>query len=143
MAATTLGAILGHVRAVCEGTGLALSPTKDAFTHDRQPNTVLTDAYWVEDGGLGQNLEATANAAVRVDKLTVWIARKVAFDGQAAVDALETTLEALERRILADGLTHAYHARLDGRRVSRPAGKDFAVGSATVSVDYDVDLTVT
>lgn len=140
MASTTLGTIMARVMDVCTGLTLKLKPTRDAFTHDRQPNAVLTDSVWVEDGGLAQNLEATNGVAVRTDRLTVWIARKLAFDGQTAKETLEETLVALEQAVLADGLSGSYHARLEGRRVSRPAGKDFAVGSATFSVDYDFDL---
>jgi hypothetical protein len=141
MAATTLSAILTRFRTACEASPCSLTQTGDTFTHDRQPNAALTNSYRLEDAGTSQNLEATNNVAVRVDRVTVWIAQKVNFAGPTAEAAIEDKLVSIERAILADGPSNSYHARLESRRVSRPAGKDWLVGSASFSVDYDYATT--
>jgi hypothetical protein len=141
MANTTLKAIIDRFQAVCEASASSLKKTKDAFSHDAQPNGLLTGTYYLEDAGISSSVECSNNAEARIDQLTVWIARKVAFDGVTALETMETAINTLERAIVADGPAQGYHARLAGRKVSRPKDKDFLIGSATFTVDYDYTKT--
>lgn len=142
MADTTLKAIIDRIQAVCEGAPLSLTKAKDAFSHDRQPNALLTNTYHLEDGGLVSSVDQGNNAEARIDAIDIHVAKKLAFDGTAALEAMETTLLTLERYILADGLSNSYHARSVNHKVTRPTGKDFLIGSLTINVDYDVSKAV-
>lgn len=142
MAATTLKAIIDRVQAVCEAAPLQLVKAKDAFSHQRQPNGLLTDTYFIEDGGIVSSVEQGNNAEARIDALHVHLARKVAFNGTLALETLETDLLTLERYLLADGPNNSYYPRVVNRRTTRPKDKDFVVGTLTVNVDFDVDKSV-
>lgn len=142
MAATTLKAIIDRLQAVCEASPLLFTKAKDAFSHQRQPNALLTDTYFIEDGGMVSSLEQGNNAEARIDLLNIQLARKVAFNGTLALENLETDLLTLERYLLADGPTHSYYPRVINRRTTRPNGKDFVIGTLGVHVDYDVDKNI-
>lgn len=137
MADTTLKAIIDRFQAVCEASPQSLKKAKDAFSHDRQPNGLLTDTYFIQDDGVLSSVEVTNNAEARIDRLTVFLARKVSFDAVTAMESMETSLSRLERAIEADGLSNNYHARLQTRRVSRPKDKDFVIGGVGFTCDYD------
>lgn len=140
MAATTLSAIRDRFAAVLEAAPLNLTKTTDAFSHDRQPNTVLDNAYRVEDAGMVQNRPVGNTQFARVDRLRIYIARKLAFDPAGAIDSVEDTLNTIERYILADDAAHDYHASVEGRGTpNRPQDADIVVGSLTLLVDYDYD----
>lgn len=135
MAATTITAIGNRIEAVLEAAPLSLKKTTDAFSHDRQPNTSIDNAYRLQDGGLVSTKSATNMAAVRVDRLTIFIARKRKFGGRAPVESIQDDLNTIERYVKADGLSGSYHAELSGRKIT-PSG-DSVVGSIDVTVDYD------
>ena len=139
MGATTLKTIIDTVQALCEASPLSLSKSRDAFSHDRQPNTLLTNTYHIEDDGIVSSTELGANAEARIDALKIHIARKIAFDGVTAFETVQETLLTLERHLLAHGPNHSYYPRALNRDVTRPKGTDFLIGSLTVHVDYDVD----
>ena len=139
MPAFTMSGLFTRFRTVLEATPLFLKESRDAFSHDRQPNTVLTDAYYLEDAGLSQQRQITNYDAVRIDNITVWVTRKLAFDGSAAMNTLEDTLNTIDQKIIADGVAQGYNPNLDGRRMTRPEGKDYCVGSISFAVDYDTD----
>ena len=142
MADTTLKAIIDRIQAVCEASPLSLSKAKDAFSHDRQPNALLSNTYYLEDGGLVSSVDQGNNAEARIDAIDIHVAKKLAFDGTTALETMETTLLTLERYVLADGLSNSYHAHVANHKVSRPTGKDFLIGSLTINVDYDVSKAV-
>lgn len=140
MADTTLKAIIDRFEAVLEATPLFLKPTKDAFSHDRQPNTLLDNSYYLEDGGLVSSRPVGNYKAVRVDRLVVFVALKLNFQAQTQKETMTTTLLTIERYLKADGPANSYHAEIGGgRRVTRPKGKDILIGSLALTVDYDVN----
>ncbi len=141
MATTTLTAIFAHVRTICEGAALAFKPTRDAFSHDVQPSGLLTDTYYLEDGGVGRVQMLTNDKAARLDRITIYVAGLTRFDGATAQADMETTLLEIERQLIQAGPDQGYHVRVDGRRVTRPHDEQ-VIGSLSVSVDYDLDLTV-
>ena len=144
MADQTLAAIHARFRAVLEAEPLNLTATKDAFSHDRQPNALLDGAYYLEDGGLQSNRSMTNYKAVRIDRIVVWVAAKLKFDAAAAQAAMHATLLTAERYIKADGPAHSYHVEVvPGRRMTRPKGGDFLIGSMPLTVDYDVNESTT
>lgn len=137
MSDTTLKAIIDRFQAVLEASPISLTATRDAFSHDRQPNALLTNTYHVEDDGLQGTQSITNHKEARIDRLTVFVARKLDFAPQTAKETMETLLTTIERYLKADGLSNNYHVNLQNRRVTRPAGKDFLIGSVTLTVDYD------
>lgn len=141
MAATTLKAIIDRFQAVLEAAPLSLAPTKEPFSHDLSPNTVLDSAYRIKDDGLVRNQPVGANQFVRVDRLTVFIAKKLAFTAQTVAETMETLLNTIERQILADDAAHEYHASVEGRTITQPPNTDIAIASLTVLVDYDYSGT--
>lgn len=137
MAATTLKAIMDRFQVVLEGSPLRLKPTKEPFSHDRSPNAVIDTAYRIEDGGMSLSRPVGANQFVRVDRLTVYLAKKFNFAAQESVETLETTLNTIERRILNDDADNSYHASVESRRVTRVPDADVMVGSLVFLVDFD------
>lgn len=142
MADTTLTTILQRFQAVLEGPPFFYLPARDAFSHDRQPNSVLDQSYWLEDAGHQQTRPLGNLKAARLDRITVYLARKLAFAPRTTVDTLETDLLTVERYLKDDGPDQSYHVDLVSRRVSRPEARDLAIGSLTLEVDYDVDEAV-
>jgi hypothetical protein len=138
MAALVLSDILARFRTVLEASPVSLVETRDAFSHERQPNAVLDNSYYIEDGGVVSSQSTSNYSAVRQDRLTVFIAKKLAFDGATALDTLEDTLVSVERAVIADGPNQGYAVvGTPTRRTTRPAGSDFCVGSLGLIVDYD------
>lgn len=137
MAATTLKAIIDRFQAVLEAAPLSLTATREPFSHDLSPNTVIDSAYRIKDDGLSRSRPVGANQFVRVDRLTIFIAKKLNFAGQTAVETMETLLNTIERQILADDNSHDYHASIEGRLVTQPPKTDIAIASLTLLVDYD------
>lgn len=140
MAALTLTDIINFFQAVLEGAPFSLKATREPFSHDRQPNSLLDNSYRLEDGGLGGTRSTTNDAAARLDNLSVWIAKKLAFSGQAAIESLEDSLVAIERRLKADGRQRGYHVEITGRKISRTG--DIGIASISFSVDYDFSEAV-
>lgn len=127
--------IIDRFQAVLEASPFSLKPTKEPFSHDHQPNAVVDNAYRIEDAGLGSSRSATNDVAIRIDHLTVWIAKKLAFAGQTNVEALHTQIIAIERALKADGQQNEYHVEILGREIRRK--NDIATASIKLSVDYD------
>ena len=144
MADTTLSTILARFDAVLAAAPLRLKVAKDGFSHDRQPNTLLDGAYYVEDGGLVSSRPCGNYRAARIDRLVVYVAAKLKFDPTTAKRDMESTLLSVERYLKADGLSQSYHVEITGgRRVTRPKGGEFLIGSLPLTVDYDVNESTT
>lgn len=145
MATTTFKAILDRFQAICEGGTLALTPSLVPFTHKRAPNSVADSQYFLEDVGLSKTTIGTSDVEFRIDQVTVWLARRTAFAGQTAAETLHTTLNTLERLILADGPANSYHASVTGRQAPTPIneGGEIIVAGLTFAVDYDFSTAVT
>lgn len=139
MPALTTKSVIDRFQAVMEAAPITMKATREPFSHERQPSGLLTDTYRVEDAGVASNTPMSNHAVARIDTLRVWIARKMAFAGQTAVEAVEDSLVAIERAIIADGLAQGYHAVLRGRD-PRKSG-DIVIASITFSVDYDFSET--
>ena len=143
MATTTLKAIIDRFQAICEGTTLLLQPSQSPFSHEREPNATVESAYYLADGGLSESQSGTNDIEFRIDSLTVWLARRMAANGQTQIETLETTLNTLERLILADGPANSYHAKVVDRVGPRRAGESAVlVAGLTFAVDYDFSTAV-
>ena len=142
MAATTLTAIMDRFQVVLKAAPLHLTETKEPFSHDRSPNTVMDTAFRLEDGGIISSRPVGGNQFVRADRITVFLAKKLAFNAQTSVETLETTLNTIERYILDDDADNSYHASVEGRRVTRLPESDVAVGSLVFAVDFDYSASV-
>lgn len=140
MADTTLADIYARFRAVLEATPLDLTATRDAFSHDRQPNSLLGGSYYLEDGGLQTSRPMGNMKAARIDRIVIYVAAKLKFAPETAKEAMHTSLLTAEQYMKADGVTHGYHVEIaPGRRITRPRGGDFLIGSIPLTVDYDVN----
>lgn len=136
----TLADVMARVRAVCEASPLSMTLTAEAFSHDRQPTTLLDNTYYVDDGGLLTSKPMGNYTAARVDRLIVFVALKVNASPHTRKETLETTLLTIERQLKADGPPHGYHVEIAGsRRITQRKGTDFLIGSIGVSADYDLD----
>src|SRR3990167_4112800 len=143
MATTTLKAIIDRFQAICEGATLDLQATQVPFSHDREPNATLDSAYYLHDGGLSESKPGTNDLEFRLDTLTLWLTRRLAFAGQTQAETLETTMTTLERLILADGPANNYHAHVTGRAGPARAGEsERLVAGLTFAVDYDFSTAV-
>lgn len=142
MATTTLKAILDRLEAVCEAPtgsgGLALQPSQVPFSLEREPNATVERAYYLEDAGLSESKSGTSQIEFRVDEITIWIAQRLAFAAQTAMETMHTNLNTLERLVLADGPANSYHAKVVSRKGPARLGEsDVLVAGLTLLVDYD------
>ncbi len=139
MPAWTLPDLMTRFELVLEAQPFGLKKTTVPFTHDHQPNEALEDRYTYRDGGLIRNDPQSAMVSARLDRIELFIARKMAFDGHAQQRVLEAQLVDIERALIADGLAQGYHVTVDGsaRRVTQPRGKDLLIASCAFQVDYD------
>lgn len=142
MADTTLATIIGNMRTVLEATPFLFIPARDQFSHDRQPNTVVDSSYWIQDEGLGSSRWLTNHRVARLDRVSVYVARKLKFNPVAELDTLQDTLLDIERYLIDDGPDNSYSVQLAARHVSRPNDTDIAIGSVTVTVDFDLSEAV-
>lgn len=141
MAATTLAAILALMRATLEGDTVGLTASGQPFTHDRQPNSVLQDTYYLDDGGQISRQSVTNDQEVRIDRLVVYVAKPLAFAGQDQVDAMHTLLDTIYTQLVQTARDHGWNIESDQRRVTRNPKTQLIVGSLGVNVDYDFDAT--
>ena len=141
MAATTLKAIIDRFQAVLEGADLNLKKATEEFSFDLQPNLRINNVYRIEDGGLGETATISNSTDVRMDLLNVWLARKATTDSQKERETLETTINTVERKIIADGPSNNYHATLDSREIERLDEGDVLIARVGILVDYDYSLT--
>jgi hypothetical protein len=132
--------IIDRFQAVLEAAPFSLKATTDPFGLDRQPNAALNNAYRIEDSGLVRSHSITNHVAARVDRLTVFIARKVAFGGSASPEALEAQLITIERYLKTDGRQNGFHVEAVGRKMK--ASKEVVIGSIDLTVDYDFNEAV-
>lgn len=132
--------IIDRFEAVLEASPFTLKHSREPFSFDRQPNGLLGNAYRIEDRGLRSSRSATNAIAVRIDNLRVWIAGKLAFNGQTAVETIEDRLVDLERYLKADGKAYGYHVEFSGRDVRRLG--DLVIAAIDLSVDYDFSESV-
>lgn len=138
MPTLTTADIQARWRVVLESqTGLALVPTREPFSHDRQPAPVLDGAYYLEYGGVTSERSQTNETIARIERQIVYVTRALKFDGETAVAALHATLDTIERTLKDDGPDHGYHVWLETKRMTRPDGADYAVGSVSLLVDFD------
>ena len=140
MADTDLATIMGRFRAVLEAAPLSLVATADGFSHERQPTTLVSNTYYLDDAGLQGNRPVTNYKSVRVDRIRVYVALKVNDAPHTQKETLESTLLTIERYVKADGPAHSYHAEIvGGRQITQKKGSAVLIGSLTLSVDYDIN----
>ena len=144
MAATTLKAIIDRFQVICEGGTLSLQKSLTPFTLVREPNATLESAYYLEDGGVVQTDIGTNEIEFRVDAVTVHLARRLKFAGQTEAETLQTTMNTLERLILADGPAQGFHASVAARVAPAPMedNADVIVAGLTFNCDYDFSTAV-
>jgi len=141
VAALTITDILARFRVVLEAEPLNLIESNDAFSHQRQPAGVVTNSYYIEDTGIVSNRSVGNYDTVRLQRLTVYVARVIPpGQGSATLATVETTLTAIERALIADGASQSYAIAMDvQRRVTKTEATDIAIGSLAVTVDHDYD----
>lgn len=138
MASHTTDSLMARVRTVLEASPVSLTRARDAFSHDAQPNSVTTNSYWLEDGGNVSSQSVSNYTAVRIDRLTVYVAQKLNFASVEMLEDVEQTLTAIERALVADGPAQSYSVTPQPiRRITRAAGADVAIGSIALGFDYD------
>jgi hypothetical protein len=137
MAATTLSAILAAWATVLEAAPLALRPTAAAFTHDVQPNAALDESYYLVDDGAVSRASVTNGMEVRVDRVTLWMAKPLNFAGPTQLQALEDLLDDIYRTLIPVARAAGYNVEADTRRVTHPPNTEHLIASATFRVDYD------
>lgn len=140
MADTDLATIMARTRAVLEAAPLSLVATAEAFSHARQPTTLVDNTYYLDDSGNVSSQSVGNYKAVRIDRLTVFVALRINNAPHTRKETLESTLLSIERYLKADGPAHSYHVELaGGRRITQPKGSEIFVGSVAFTVDFDVN----
>lgn len=137
MAPTTLAAILAAWGTVVEASPVSLVPTVAAFTHDLQPAGMVANSYYFEDGGNVSRSSVTNQAEVRVDRVTVWIAKPLNFAGPATLQAMQTLIDTVYKQLLVLAVSAGYNVIADTRRVTVPKDGEVLIASAAFTVDFD------
>lgn len=137
MAATDLATILAAWAGVVEAAPVSLVPTVAAFTHDLQPGGMVGNSYYFEDGGNISRASVTNGAEVRVDRITVWIAKPLNFAGPATLQAMQTLIDTVYRQLLVLALASGYNVIADTRRVTAAKDSELLIASAAFTVDFD------
>lgn len=135
MAALTPTGIINRLQVVMEASPISMVQTREPFSHERQPSGLIQNVYRIEDAGLVSTRPITNRTQARIDAYRVWFTRKMAFAGQTALEAVEDSIVAIERAVIADGLAQGYHVTFAGRN-PRAVG-DLVIASVTFNVDYD------
>lgn len=139
MATTDLARIIAAWRLVLEQDPLALQPAQQAFSHDRQPNAMMQDTYWIGDAGTVSRFSCGNDQEVRIDRLEVWVARPVSFAGQAQFEVLEQLGDQIYRYLSSDGRIRGWNVEADSRRITNPQGTELLIASFGFRADYDFD----
>lgn len=142
MPATDLKTIIDAFQSVLEAAPLSLKPTQVPFTHDRQPNTMVADSYYIDDGGTVNRQSVTNDVEVRVDRLRIWVAKPLAFAGQAQFEAMEQLADTIYRYLLVNARANGWNVDADARRVTRPAAAEVIIGEFGFRVDYDFNSSL-
>lgn len=139
MAAQTLSAILDRMQTVLEAAPLSLVSSTSPFEDTNVPNALVDTTYRLTAGGVVSDVPTSNFQTVRVDRVTVTIEKMLAFDGYAAQQSIQDSLDAIERAIVADGTNNGYFASVEkgSRKVTRPKGTDVCQASLNFLVDYD------
>lgn len=137
MATTDLKSIIDAWQTLLEAAPLSLKPTQVPFTHDRQPNAMVPDSYYIDDGGIVNRRSVTNDVEVRVDRLRIWVAKPLAFVGQAQFEAMEQLADTIYRYLLVNARANGWNVDADSRRVTRPAAAELIIGEFGFRVDYD------
>lgn len=143
MATTDLKSILDRFQVVLAATPLSLSQSQQAFSHDRQPNGLVQNVFWIEDGGKVSGRSVTNYAEVRIDRLRVFVSKPLAFAGLAQMEAMVQLGDTMYRELVEDGLTQGWNIELDGHRVTQPKNTELLIGSFDFRVDYDFSVATT
>ncbi len=142
MPATTLTAIIGHVQTTLEAAPVSLTRSQLPFSHDRQPNAVVDNVYWVEDGGQVSRQSGTNHFEVRIDRLVVYVAARAAFAGTTPFTTMSTLLDTIYKQLVEMARANGYNVEADGtRKITQKSGSEILIGSVGLSVDYDFDAT--
>ena len=137
MATTDLASILASWATVVEASPLSLTPTVAAFTHDQQPGGMVANSYYFDDGGNVNRASMTNDKEVRVDRITLWIAKPLNFAGATTLQVLHTLLDDIYRYLLVQARTDGYNVEADTRRITRPATGEVLIASMSFTADYD------
>lgn len=137
MATTSLTAIMTAIRAVLEAAPLSLHQSSLPFSFDRLPNVMVQDAYCLEPGTLVSGASATNDVEVRVHRLIVWVAKPLAFDGIAQLEALVDLGDDIYRYLSANGRANGWNIEQDGHQVQQPKNSNLIIGRFSFTVDFD------
>jgi hypothetical protein len=141
MATTDLASIIAAWRLVLEQPPVSLARAQQAFSHDRQPNSLIQDSYWIGDAGAISRASVGNEQEVRIDRLEVWVAKPVSFAGVAQFEALEQLGDQIYRYLSADGRTQGWNVEADTRRITQPKGTELLIASFAFRTDYDFDAS--
>ena len=139
MAATTVTAIMTRIKTVLESSPLSLKAATDPFGQDALANTVVDSSFQIQAGGLVNEKPVGGDQWVRIDRVNVKVFRKMAFDGYDAQGDLQTLLDSIEARVIADGTNNSYEAVVEkgSRKVTRKKDSDVIEATVGFQVDYD------
>ncbi len=139
---TTLDAIVDRVSSVAAGMGYTEAVTP--FSFDQQPVGTIDQCIRILGGGQTPPKGGFRMSEVRIDRVTIWVARKYAGEPRTVTRVLTRDMHSLTAAIMTDGLiTSGEYAIPDEGRVHEiraEPGAEYAVLQMTVPVDYESQL---
>jgi hypothetical protein len=140
--ATTLDVVTDRVRSLAVGLGYV--ETQTPFSFDLQPVGAIDGAFRVLDSGAQRIVGGFKYSEVRIDRLTIYVGRKLAGTPTQAKRLLTRDMHSLTAAIVRDGheTSGEYAVPDDGRvhEIRAEAGAEYAVLQMTVPVDYESQL---
>lgn len=139
MAAQTMSAILDRFKTVLEAPPLNLVASTNPFDDADVPATLVDMTYRLVSAGLVSDVPTSNYQSLRIERVTVTMAKTIGFQGYTAQQTLHNTLDAIERAVIADGPDHGYLVSIEkgSRKVTRPKNTDLLQASISFLVDYD------
>lgn len=142
MAAMTPATIRARLMTLLEDGEPYLVRSQEAFSLDRQPNTLVDKAYTLTQAREREDSQ-TADVTARLDRVTLTVGKKLNMDPEGAVRTLQGWLDDIDRRVRADGVSQGFHMWPVTNSLTRPEGRDYCLGELSWRCDYDFSETVT
>lgn len=139
---TTLDAIVDRARSVTAALGYHEAQTP--FDFSLQPDGAIDTCFRIVDSGAQRIVGGFRYSETRVDRITVWVARKYAGEPTQAKRLLTRDMHSITAGIVRDGHEDSgeYAVPDDGRvhEIRAEPGATYAVLQMTVPVDYESQL---
>jgi hypothetical protein len=132
-----------RIASVCASSPFELVQALEPFSFDRQPTGVIDGVFRLESESL-RVLGGFNYSEERTDAMRLWVARKQQADPEGTYQRLQADARSLRAAVVRDGLQDGGDYGVpdagDSVRITREAGKEYAVLQLTIPVVYEATV---